>query len=469
MILTKDGLKAGSYKKGSDRFTVARSDLELLQSSMKPLREAGYRQPVYFEHPSLFDNKAYPVLSSDTKAVQSVENDPYFAGWVSDIELDENELLQLKLDIPDSLGEKLVQSGTYVSPQFGPFRPNGKDFGKCVHHVALTRKPVNTDQSSVFHPGAIALSLGEAIDQMVYHDDIPQSVQLSLEDIDSKEFLKNNQNPLDANSNKEFSSLNDTETKAMSVPNNPLPMNEQPVSQTGGNSTDDFCSKLQQSLSALGVTLESSNPILKNPDGLSRLISVVSDLMGDAAKNCNPQNSNSIPQEQSTVIAMSETKTTTTTEAQPPVVPVTPPAVDVERITQMSQALANQDAQIRQLSAVVTNERKDKYRSRITELVRTGRASPAMAKELTDQVETYQFSATTSETKSPLDIELSIYEKLPAGAVLTDAERIKQFSITETPVASLGSLYTGSEEPSEDRISQLLNEYVDIKNPLATK
>ena len=483
MKLVKDVLAPGVYRKNDEELVLTENDIEQIFNSVSALESNQYRIPLWLEHPFLSDRLAYPVRNDNAEMVQSVESDPWFAGWLSGAFVDDAHMLHVEMDIPnEELGMRLEKIGTYVSPQFGrndSFDSNiAKETPFGLHHVALTRNPVNKNQSNKFHKKNSEVGLDDL--SGVSHTPI-QVKQMSLTDackqgIESFRF-----------------SLSDIVTNVPNASNANLD-----VSGTATNNNVDQAAnlktKLQAALQALGVTMAPDSAVLDDADGMSRLLSVLADVEGDAINKANAASSggNTDPySEQSTVIAMSTNNASTndgkgtstgTVAVVPPQAPTgvqapsDHPAVDPVQFSEMKSALVNQDqiiksqtAQIAGLTNLVTNQRKEAYQSRIRQLSETGRITVDQAKALEAQVGTYQFSATaSSDQQSSLDVALGIYESLPIGAQIPlSGQQMSQQGFQETGILSMGTSLSRmgeSNDVSEERANEIMKEYCNLAN-----
>ena len=225
---------------------------------------------------------------------------------------------------------------------------------------------------------------------------------------------------------------------------------------------DALKTKLAEALQAMGITLSPDSPILLDTESMSRVLSMVVSMTADAAeknkRNATAQGGSNPSglSEQATVIAMSTTTETTTGTTT---APVTPEIQNDPRVTQMSNTILAQQARIDKLSQQFTIQGRQSYNDRITKCVKQGQCAKSRADELLTVANVFQFSDTAGDSKSELDIELAVYERLPIGACLNDSERIKQFSITETAVNQMSGFYAGDAEPDVARVDALMAEY----------
>lgn len=449
MFLTKQMMKPGSYNKGQNQFAVSANDLKEMHTGISDLKQAGYKVPVWMEHPSTSDRLAYPV-KADSDLVKKYENDIWFAGWLEDGKINDDGMMDLILDTPDELGKKLVHTGTFVSPQFGEWTDDdGKAWSNLVHHVALTRNPVNKSQTNSFQEVS-----SENLEAGLDHPNFPvqnrtQLIRMSLAEAYS------------SGSKVIRFSLGDADVPQPAMQGQQGQPGQAP--QAGADPQGDALkTKLTEALQAMGITLSPDSPILIDVESMSRVLSMVVSMTADAAekakRNATSQGGSNPSglSEQATVIAMSTTTEMTTGTT---IAPVTPEVHNDPRVTQMSNTILAQQARIDKLSQQFTVQGRQAYSDRIGKCVKQGQMPKARADELLSVANVFQFSDTAGDSKSELDIELVVCERLPIGACLNDNERIKQFSITETAVNQMSGFYAGDAEPDAARIDSLMAEY----------
>lgn len=463
--LRKDVLQPGLYQKNQRLYSVTGSEVQAMHRSVPDLQGLGYRIAVWKEHPGLKDWRAYPIAESDKDKIQLAERDPWFAGWVKDSVLGSDDRLGLDFDTNDDLAERLKEVGTFVSPQYGRLKIGDRVFEKAIHHLALTRNPVNENQSNQFTAVEKTENPKSGIDG---NPNISNVVQMSLTDA------------IAAGDTVSFSM-----TDAVMHQSNPT----QPGANAGQQQPDhesDAISRFTEACSALGVQIDQSSPILKDPRLMSRLTGVLADMTGDAAQTATQQQQQSGASgapgtsglsQQSTVVAMSKTGTETSTATPPVVTPptVTPPVVITDdttvQMSRLNQALLIQDGKIKSQDGLinglmqrVTEQSRAAYEGRIANLSATGRIAAADADALRALAGTFQFSATSPESKGELDIRLEIYEKLPANSIMpmtgnTPTQMSQNYS--STPVQS--SAFFATTEPDEARAASILDELVPLK------
>lgn len=113
---------------------------------------AGYRSPLWMEHPLKGERKNYPVkIGSDLE--KQLESDPWFAGWAKPVMV-EDGALDCDLEFRnDQIAADFEKSGGMVSPQYGTWEDDdGVKHDVTLHHVALTPRAVDRGQDTSFKP-----------------------------------------------------------------------------------------------------------------------------------------------------------------------------------------------------------------------------------------------------------------------------------------------------------------------------
>lgn len=110
--------------------------LRRFRDTGRAMLRAGLQIPVPEEH----QDDAYPMSAAEVKAASVKHN----AGWVVDFELAHNGTLYAILDIPDQTTfDRLCKQIKYCSPEIARrIDGDGKDWGECITHVALTPIPI---------------------------------------------------------------------------------------------------------------------------------------------------------------------------------------------------------------------------------------------------------------------------------------------------------------------------------------
>lgn len=464
MKLTKDMLKPGLYNERGQLLVVSKDDIGQLEQSVRVLQDAGYKIPVWLEHVPKDDRLSYPIKASDSELLSQAEGDPWFGGWITGINRDSNDVLHPEIEVEDSLGKKLSNVGTYVSPQFGEW-PEIKDRAPLsLLHLALTRNPVNRDQSKKFIPAGIDSS---GISGQTSNNETQMSLTQAIQNgVRTFSFSL-------SDAVGQFPNSAGSQTPA-------VPGNQPPGAGTGQQVDPhaDLKSKLQSALQALGITLEGNSKILQDVDGMSRVLSLIASLEAEATeKQTQPASgmsgSGDPYSDHSTVISMSQTSSTPATPVAPtapvaPVAPVTPAAPaslesrvqeQSDRIHQLSQAVVTQQGINDNLLKLLSVERREKYNREIDQLFATGRCTKAASDELKSLANVYQFSLTSPESKSELDYKIAAFSSLPEGAAWTATERMHHENITTHQFSQQGlSVFSQGAEPTEERADEILKE-----------
>jgi len=436
-------MRPGIYRKGNQAIVVEKADLTQMQSSIEKIKQAGYRIPAWMEHPGRKEPLAYPIKADDAEAIQQAESDPYFSGWVESGTLDQTSMFHVDIDPEESIGKRLEKTGTYVSPQFGRFKlPDGTILENALHHIALTRNPVNPKQSSDFIP------------------------KKSESGVDHRSDSEQNSSPLQMSKISE--ALDDDEILRFSLGDAAVPNQQTPNSNgTTDQGTGNLLAKLTEALQAMGIQLAADSPILKDPESMGRVLSMIVDMTAQASRNVGMQanqmggNPNQPPTEQATVIAMSK-ETPETPEVKTPV-----DDINVVQMSQLKTTVVAQQSRIDSLMAEISNNRRKSYNDRIDACVRSGRCSSAKGEALKNTASTYQFSG-TGDDKSELDTILGLIEEYPEGAMFTPDERAKQFSEKEIPISGTSQFFHNA-EVDDARVNAIVDEYCSKVNPVTGK
>lgn len=418
VTLRKDVLRAGLYRKGGDEIEVTPEDITALNQDTKLLESRGYRAPFWVEHPGKGERKAAPIKLGTAMAAE-VERDPFFAGWVKSHVFGDDGTVRVEVQ-PDSeqQASKLIESGGFVSAQWGPFKDDeGNKYGQVFHHHALTRKPVNKQQSTTFEPVTAPVNRIKAAE-------MTEPVRFSLDDIvedESEDGIVRFADDEDGDDGTQSKGDDDKCTEA--------------------------CQKALKGLEAYGVTVAQDSPLAKHREGLADLLSTVSRMaayqerekesMSKETKGSG--NGTASVSESPVVVQMSE-------EGAPAGETPKPAHTNPDQVVQMSEFTALQ-ARSKRLEAIATDNARRDYARRIDAVVKSGRCTTERAKSLTDLANTHQFSDSTDKTE--LDIRLETIEELPAGAVWTDEQKVQQFSAEELPHSPF---FSNSDEPSDEEI-----------------
>ncbi|MEM4360041.1 MAG: hypothetical protein QXT45_05895 [Candidatus Bilamarchaeaceae archaeon] len=437
MRLVKDVIRPGEYRKGNQVILVTDKDVKTLSESVKSLINSGYRIPAWMEHPSVTDRRAYPVRSEDHELVQRIENDPWFAGWVEDATVGSDGTLYLTAHYKNELGQALANVGTYVSPQFGRFYDpeNQVELPVAIHHLAITRNPVNTSQTPEFRK--------TSIDRSYQFSDTVKVLSLTESVMESPVVMNQTDQPPVPNGPNQ------------AAPTPQAPNNGQPQEQPAKDARE----ALLEALRAFGISLDEGSSVVSNEELLSRLLSLLGDYLVQKSR-------------EQTLDSPSNNKLNGgNVTSQPTVVSMSTDMTDIDRrIVQLSQTLVAQEETIKALKSqneslmsLVTQQAREKYLERIRKVKETFRCPASAAAELESLATAYQFSANDTG-KSELDIKLEVYESLPPNAAFGGAyaERM-QFSGDKVAVAStatnnISSFFSNGELP-ESRVDEILKEY----------
>lgn len=171
----KDLLKVGTYRVNGKAVSITLDDLKAYHDTAKRMRDVGgYQPPVILEHAELLSEQGAPRSTRSGKAAKVKHQ----IGWLNGTELKGDRLVGL-LNITDSEAARKIDEGThrYVSPELRKAWTDGKgrDYSQVLAHVALTPKPVNSDQES-FEP-ATALGLQLSLADYEPTDPLAASVQ----------------------------------------------------------------------------------------------------------------------------------------------------------------------------------------------------------------------------------------------------------------------------------------------------
>lgn len=422
MLLTKDVIKPGVYRKGDHRFLVDEKYIKGMLDSVPQLKQSGYQIPVFMEHPSVSERQAFPIRMDDAGLVAKVTSDPWFAGWLNGGKIDEDKTLHVDIDVPDQLGSRLASTGTFVSPQFGKWKDEtGKVWDNAIHHMALTRVPVNKDQTNKFEKSAIDQKTGSVVGSRTI-----QMSQLSEAGMETVRFSMSDADP-------------------------PGPSNETEMGDDGSiedsKELKEAASKFREALAALGIEIGEDAPISGDLKKLASIVGMLVQMTAESALEDQKKQDqglkggpgNNALQEQATVIAMSETTTNPQTPPTPPV-PAVDPVQFSELVAVTNKLRADRDA----MAAALTTMSREKLSSRVNSLQQSGRCTAVEADAMRNQIGTYQFSLSGESNLQQLELEMTIREKLPMGAVIPVEQRTQpnQFSnLQSTPVAGMSSFF----------------------------
>lgn len=415
----KDVLKPGTYRADGREVTVTEADLQSFVDDFHRMAESGYAVPVPWEHTDRDDDNGYPISLSDKRRIAARNRAKNNAGWVSDLFV-EGDTLKARVDIGlEEDAARLEANGGFVSPQFGRWQaPDGTEYAKPITHLALTTHPVARNQDREFQP--VALS------------------ELDLEPNDPLRF-----------SLEDAVQFTDTPPAAPpEAPAAPAPDAEPPKAD---EAMEAMVKRAGECLRQIGIVLPESVLQAFPQDGMQVLCAAIdSHLATKQAAKADEKPADAAQPGQ--VPAGVNTEPTTVSLSEPANESGEPeaeePAMSAEQIAQLSELQSQNNA----LIAQATRLQREDYARRIGNVERSGRCSPDAANGMREMAEQHQFSE--SGDSSPLDIKLSVYEELPAGAVWDDSQRVQQFSVgTEQD----GPFFSG-DDVSDERAEELANE-----------
>lgn len=160
MRFHKHILSAGTYNVQGKPYPITRSDLERFAKVGNEMLKARLAIPVPAEHQNV-----EPMDAASAAAAFALHN----SGWVKDFEMTPDGRLYATLEIEDEdVAKKLPKTIRYVSPEIrANFTDgNGRNWGKCITHIALTPQPIFSEQEP-FGPawmsmkGIVRLSMGD--------------------------------------------------------------------------------------------------------------------------------------------------------------------------------------------------------------------------------------------------------------------------------------------------------------------
>lgn len=173
----KDVIRPGVFHVGSKIVTVTPGDITHWHKTFHDMKAAGLSVPAPWSHPSQLSADGKPVKAS-TPEERSRLMAKLNAGWVVDMRIAPNGVLQGLFDIPNPEDQQRLSTvGSYVSPEIGGFWKDGdgNDWVNAITHCCLTPRPVNRHQSREWNP--------EAPMQVVSASSMPSQIAMSLDDI----------------------------------------------------------------------------------------------------------------------------------------------------------------------------------------------------------------------------------------------------------------------------------------------
>lgn len=483
--LQKDVIAPGVYSKGNSVFVVTDRDTSRWASNHQQLSAAGYKVPVWFEHPQTSDVKAYPVHKDDAVSLKSYEDDTYFAGWADELFADDKHTLHVNHDPQDDkLHRRLSETGAFVSPQFGPWVDKaGKRYDSIISHIAITRKPVRKNQGSRF-----AVTMSEDSDEILFEDvfqsepmirsidgcyvhqfsDDAEPVTLSMFDRlpnvmadvsgEQVQFALGGGGDMGggpgAGGGVDGGASPDMMTQP--VPEPGLDMN----SVSGQTPASTLTANLKMSLAALGVQITPDSPIADDPKALAALQGLMAEViamapdagpeMGAAPEpgpdelnqeNLDAQMGSGQVTAEPVIVTMSETTQTAAAQTPEPLLLEIPPTnAQIEQL----------QAQLSRLQAINTEHSRTDLRKRVTALFDSGRCDAAWRDARLAEIEQHQMSD-DDESPTLLEERIADRESLPEGAVWTAEERVAQLSqVQEIPAVS--GQFRGESDPTDEEV-----------------
>lgn len=375
---------------------LTREEIEQLRDETNQMSKEGYQIPFWVEHVSGNDQKSLPVHSSDTETIQEYENDPFFLGWVdskTDVSVDDDGVLHLPLDVSDETATKLEKTGGLVSQQFGPWEDKKRNVKRRgISHLALTRDPVNKDQTSKFRRSEL---------QTVPIAQLSGIIQFSL---DQKI---------------QFADTSDDASIS---------------SQTGKKEVSLTFQLLRQ----MGIVIDEQSPLRLQERFAQSLLDFVTKFVGGADSNSNYQDTNM-------VITMSnETKKAddqTVTKIEDGV--TTPDhAGDIdtlkEQLVQMGNLVKATTEANKHLMSQMATFRVSEVTGRIDAAFNSGRTSKVIADQLKESLGKWQFSETAPQPSDVLS-QLEMIEANPEGTFWSSSERMSKMQFSETSMGMAGT------------------------------
>lgn len=421
-VLVKDLMRPGLYFKGDRSILLDEPTLKRWVENYRSLSSAGYKIPVWYEHPAVTDKKrAYPVR--DPEHIREVESDPLFAGWVEDITYDpDSKVVSHAVRTgSDELARKLTTTGTFVSPQFGKWvDEDGKEWDSCVHHVALTTKPVAENQNQRF---TWASSLRDQLSRGI-PGQCPDICQLSLGD-SLEEILK-------------FALQGICQMGYSLDHSNPEKESEAGMVKEQKDNPQSVRESFVASLENFGILLKPDSPLMENPELLGRLVAMIAEHCGRKAEEnlqqATPERKN--PQTAELTMPMSQNDT--------------PKPDEAERISQLQEKLRQQESQSqrlleqnRKLRAEQFSRDVEEAKKQVKHLLETGRCNKVQHDRLlaflggppVEGVSAIQFSDDDSHQSAFADVlkEIRVRGENPEGTFFPlEGRKVDQFSFSNS-------------------------------------
>ncbi|MFH5805600.1 hypothetical protein [Alienimonas sp. DA493] len=458
--LRKTAFGPGTYPTLSgDAVKVTAEDVRAIADGFAALKADHYSVPLIHEHaPGAENPDGHPVALSDAPARR---NDRNLAGWVEGVEVNDDGLLVFEIEAKDDVAADLLEIGTYVSPQFGPWAsPTGKRYENVLHHLATTTKPVAKNQSREFEK-VVALSEmadGATIrpsegDEQPAEEVKPPDMAAVRECFETVGVFLDPSVTLSGDLSALCSALKTFAAARGAAGENPGeregdgPEKEvRPVSMSDVDPAD-LSRQLTAALKKLDLTPGKS---------LRGDTELLADLLGRLTEHLRYR-------ERRETYAMSDTQTTPAADdlAEKFAALETkfdallekvggesnPDATLEDKVQAMSDQMGGVVAQNKALRDRVTSNHRAELKARIGRLFDSGRIAKPKREELESVADTWQFSEGDDAVGKALETRLSDFESLPEGAVWDDAQRAENLSVSEQPA---NPFLSGGEVSDED-------------------
>lgn len=182
-VFVKEVLRPGVYTKGGEQYVFTPADVSDFFSSLRRLHdETGFRVPLLREHVPQkegqrdgvpFDPAEYDPLAVEAGRLartvgRSAIGDPR-------TRINANGGLDIAFEVPDEDTAKQLSTGLveFVSPELrwnGWQDGKGRQFSKLITHVALTHRPIVTDQRRGFEQFSATISAPPDVLQLSFYD-----------------------------------------------------------------------------------------------------------------------------------------------------------------------------------------------------------------------------------------------------------------------------------------------------------
>lgn len=457
----KDILAPGVYAPPDGRvIKVTPEDVKnVCEGFKKQLAEGHEVGLLYNDHPE--DEMSGPATTLANK--QELRDYAYFAGGIADEAfISKSGKLVVGFSVEDDKqAERLLKTKVRVSPAYGPLdlsKAGGSQFPMALHHVAITRRPVQKVQESFADKPLVSLS--EAISEVVclseydYYPDSEENLETPVVEL-ADNMDKTSTTPKKKKTSKPSSGDPKSQEKSKSDSSNSF-TSEKPEE---GNSDNEFDNSTEDEDEALldpkaqesnlslqeeeriligwGINLATDSVLKSKPEILRSVLAAINEAFADQSYQ--------IPVK--SVIPMSEAATPAATPETNPEVVKLSEQVDVLKET------------CKKLVGVVEETRKHGYKARIDECVKTGRCDADKGAKLHALVDAYKFS--WEQGGSELDFRLSEIESLRPESVVklsNESNRYESASVT-SPANSTQTPFSGAvTNVGQDKIDEVLKE-----------